>query len=107
MIRFYKKFKLALEKKYKLTQFYEIFRYGIVGIFTTIINLGVYVFLAHNLCINFMYANAIAWTIAVIFAFFTNKIIVFKKLDMSLNIIVIEFIDFLQEYLICFLCILE
>ena len=94
MIRFFKNFKLALEKKYKLTQFYEIFRYGIVGVCTTIINLGVYTFFAHNLNINFMYANAIAWTIAVVFAFFTNKLIVFKKFDMSINVLIIESIAF-------------
>ena len=94
MISFYKKIKLKLENKEKLNQFYELFRYGIVGVCTTIINLGAYTFFAHNLNINFMYANAIAWTIAVIFAFFTNKIIVFKKFAISINILIIEFIAF-------------
>lgn len=84
-------------KKYnedKLEKIFELFRYGIVGICTTIINIYVYKFCAHTIGIYYLYANMIAWSVAVIFAFFTNKFIVFRNMNTELKILKKEFISF-------------
>lgn len=56
----------------------ETFLYLIFGIFTTLINILTYKILV-NLNINYIIANIIAWIISVIFAFITNKYIVFNN----------------------------
>lgn len=52
--------------------------YGIVGVCTTAINYIVY-YMALHTQLHYLLANSIAWLIAVIFAFYTNKNIVFKS----------------------------
>lgn len=56
----------------------ETFLYLTFGIFTTLINIFTYKILV-NLNINYIIANIIAWIISVIFAFITNKYIVFNN----------------------------
>ena len=62
----------------------EIIAYLIIGFLTTVLNLLVYYictkyFLNPDKIIHVEIANVIAWIIAVIFAYFTNRIIVFKS----------------------------
>ena len=62
----------------------EIIAYLIIGFLTTVINLLVYYvctnyFLNPEKIINVEIANVIAWTLAVIFAYVTNRIIVFRS----------------------------
>ena len=62
----------------------EIIAYLIIGFLTTVLNLLVYYictkyFLNPDRIIHVEIANVIAWIIAVIFAYFTNRIIVFKS----------------------------
>ena len=69
----------------------EIIAYLIIGFLTTVINLLVYYvctryFLDPEKIINVEIANVIAWTIAVIFAYVTNRVIVFRsKNDKVIN----------------------
>jgi len=68
----------------------EIINYLIVGGFTTIVSLGSFALLIRVLNINYLFANIVSWILAVLFAYFTNKIFVFKsKRD--------KFIDNLKE----------
>lgn len=57
----------------------EIIRYGFVGILTTLVNYIVFVFVLYMNTEIYLIANTIAWVVAVIFAYYTNKIYVFKK----------------------------
>ena len=62
----------------------EIIAYLIIGFLTTILNLAVYYictnyFLNPEKIIHVEIANVIAWVIAVVFAYFTNRIIVFRS----------------------------
>ena len=64
----------------------EIIAYLIIGFLTTVLNLVVYYvcttwFLDPEKIINVEIANVIAWTIAVIFAYVTNRVIVFRSKD--------------------------
>jgi len=68
-----------LYKKYK-----AIINYLVVGVLTTLVNLityyaCVYTFLDPNNPIQLQIANIIAWTTAVIFAYFTNRKYVFES----------------------------
>lgn len=61
-------------KKYKESIMYLIF-----GILTVIINISSYIFITRILKLEFLTANIIAWIIAVIFAYTTNKLYVFQS----------------------------
>ena len=75
---------INLYKKYQ-----EIINYLIVGVLTTVVSLVTYyicvlTFLDPNKAIELQIANIISWIIAVLFAFVTNKIFVFKSKNKNL-----------------------
>ncbi len=57
----------------------ELFRYGIIGVLTTIINIIFYYVFVDILKINYIISTILSWLVAVIFAFFGNKYVVFKN----------------------------
>lgn len=73
---------------------YDVIMYLIIGIFTTGINWTAYAALSAA-DIEITAANAAAWMIAVIFAFFTNKLIVFNSRSFSPNVVLPEAAKFL------------
>ena len=82
---------LELLKKYD-----EIIRYLIIGVLTTIVSLityylCTYTFLNPNKGIELQIANVISWIVSVIFAYITNRILVFKSKN---NNIIKEVISF-------------
>ena len=76
-------------------QFKELFIYGIFGVLTTIVNICVYTLCANQLFLHYLVANVIAWVIAVIFAFITNKLFVFKSKSWERKIWINEFTKFI------------
>lgn len=84
---------INLYKKYE-----EIINYLIVGVLTTVVSLATYyicvlTFLDPNKAIELQIANIISWVCAVLFAFITNKIFVFKSKNKK---IFKEFISFVS-----------
>ena len=71
----------------------ELIRYLIVGLSTTIINWLVYTPLV-VLGFNITVANAVAWFVAVLFAFFTNKFFVFRSEEKQVKLFFIELFSF-------------
>lgn len=63
---------LSLLKKYR-----EVILYLVLGVCTTLINLAVFWVLHSPLKVNELVANVIAWTMAVMFAYLTNRELVF------------------------------
>ena len=61
-----------LYRKYK-----EVLLYLFFGVLTTVVSIGSYAFFNVTLGINELIANVISWVLAVLFAFFTNRIWVF------------------------------
>ena len=59
----------------------EIILYLVFGVATTIVNWVVYVFAL--LFLNLTISNAIAWVIAVLFAYIVNKVFVFQSKERS------------------------
>lgn len=80
---------IDLIKKYK-----EIILYVIFGAATTAINWIVYTVCIKVFSIEMTLSNALAWIIAVLFAFVTNKIFVFESKDKSLGTILKEGVSF-------------
>ena len=61
----------------------EIIVYVIIGALTTLIYFIVYFPFTKILDVNYKLSTCIAWIVAVIFAFYTNKYIVFRSEDNS------------------------
>ena len=79
----------VLVKRYQ-----DIIIYLIFGVLTTLVNFIVY-FLLYNVAkTSATLANVVAWAVAVIFAFVTNKPFVFQSKDWSLPVVVPEFCKF-------------
>lgn len=62
----------------------EVWNYIIVGLLTTVVSLATYficteTFLDPNNSIELQIANVLSWVLAVAFAYFTNRIFVFKS----------------------------
>lgn len=68
--------------------------YGIFGVLTTLINIGVYTVSYNKLGISNVVSNIIAWIAGVLFAFITNKIWVFESKSLDLQVLLREFMSF-------------
>ena len=65
-------------------QYGEIIRYLVVGVMTTVVSLAVYYGLVSTVldpknALQLQAANVISWVAAVTFAFFANKVFVFRS----------------------------
>lgn len=96
-----------MEKIKKLWRFMtspEMILYIVFGVLTTIINILVYTFLRPRLPLNevaaVLTANAIAWVLAVAFAFVTNKLFVFKSKSFEARLFWWELITFVGARLL-------
>ena len=70
-----------LIKKYK-----EIIMYLIFGVLTTLVNWFCYAFLTKS-GMEMNISNCIAWLVAVLFAFITNKVFVFESKNMEMRFV--------------------
>lgn len=67
--------------------------YLVFGVLTTLVDFLAYIGF-RECSVNFMIANVLSWSIAVIFAFITNKIYVFNSKSIKLQTIKDEFLSF-------------
>ena len=78
----------------------ELFFYGVFGVGATVINIVSYRVLANIFGKKyFLIANIIAWILAFIFAFITNKLFVFESKSWEAQIAMNEFVGFLSARL--------
>lgn len=78
----------------------ETILYVIFGVLTTIVNLIAYYLFSNIININYLISNAIAWIISVVFAYITNKFFVFNSSYINKDVIIKEFIKFMNCRLI-------
>ena len=78
----------------------EIVNYFIFGVLTTLINWSVYALMVGVFNVSIHLSNAIAWLLAVAFAFITNKIWVFNCLKWNLSALIKEGSSFLGSRII-------
>lgn len=80
---------LGLLSKYK-----SFITYGIFGALTTLINIGIYSLCYQQIGIGNVASNVIAWIVAVLFAFVTNKIFVFESKSLVPAVLFAEAVSF-------------
>ena len=90
----------------KSDRFREIFVYGVVGVLTTIVNYAVYfafsrgvaalLGLAPDHAAMILAAKIVAWVAAVSFAFWANKVYVFRSADWSAGVVRRELPSFIS-----------
>ncbi len=72
----------------------DFFVYCIFGAMATAVNMGSYYLLYEHMGIGNILATAIAWFLAVTFAFFTNKFFVFREPSMQVGKVLVELVSF-------------
>lgn len=74
----------------------ETILYLFFGAFTTLVNIVSYLFFTRVIPFNFMVANALAWILAVLFAYVTNKFFVFESKKVEIRFLFKEFLSFVS-----------
>ena len=82
---------IELIKKYR-----ELISYIFFGGMTTAVNFAVYSLCVGPFSIEMTLSNAIAWVVAVIFAFVTNKLFVFRSAARGASALLYEALTFLS-----------
>ncbi len=73
----------------------ESISYLVFGVLTTAVDYFVYQVL-RLLDVHYLFAQGMAWTAAVLFAFVTNKIFVFQSREMRMRTLFLEFVSFVS-----------
>lgn len=81
----------------------ETISYIIFGVLTTIVDFLFYILCSKILGINYLLSNVVSWFSAVIFAYITNKMFVFKSESYSLKTLANEIPAFLSARIISLL----
>ena len=77
-----------------LEKYRELISYLFFGVLTTAVNFIVYLPVYNILGLSASVSNMIAWVVAVVFAYFVNKIYVFRSLDWSRKPVIPELTKF-------------
>ena len=77
-----------------MVQYWEVLSYLIFGVLTTVVNYLVYLPVYNFVGLSAALSNAIAWVVAVAFAYLTNKPFVFKSHDWSAKTVIPELTKF-------------
>ena len=75
-------------------RYWEVLSYLIFGVLTTVVNYLVYLPAYNVLGMTAALSNALAWVVAVAFAYLTNKPFVFKSHDWSAKTVIPELTKF-------------
>ena len=77
-----------------INKYWDILTYLFFGVLSTVVNYAVYLPAFYMLGLSAAVSNVIAWTVAVAFAFLTNKPFVFKSHDWSRKTVLPELSKF-------------
>ena len=84
---------------YYIKKYESVLLYLIFGVLTTFVNIVVYYILFNHVLFSNILSNGIAWVAAVIFAFITNKIWVFKSKTLEIEQVIKELSAFFSARL--------
>lgn len=90
--------KLFSTIKILLVKYKELITYAIFGVLTTVVNYIVYFLLLDVMSVNYLVVNVLAWIVAVLFAYVTNRIWVFESRAKGAKMLV-EFVSFVGSRL--------
>lgn len=79
-----------------LEKYRELISYVFWGVMTTLVNYVVYFICTKAIGIDYLIANVIAWFVAVVFAFWVNKVYVFHSYQKDAKTMVREFGTFVS-----------
>lgn len=82
-----------------MAKYEEIILYLFWGVMTTVVSWGSYAIFARYADFPVLFANAMSWLFATLFAFFTNKFFVFKSRSMRLKLVLRELTLFVSTRL--------
>ena len=77
-----------------LSRHWDVISYLFFGVLTTMVNYLVYLPCYNLLGLSAAFSNVIAWAVAVVFAYLTNKPFVFRSHDWSASTVIPEFAKF-------------
>ena len=77
-----------------LSRHWDVISYLFFGVLTTVVNYLVYLPCYNLLGLSAAFSNVIAWAVAVVFAYLTNKPFVFRSHDWSVSTVIPEFVKF-------------
>lgn len=77
-----------------LSRHWDVISYLFFGVLTTVVNYLVYLPCYNLLGLSAAISNVIAWAVAVVFAYLTNKPFVFRSHDWSVSTVIPEFAKF-------------
>lgn len=70
-----------------LFKYKSLLSYAFFGVCTTMVNIAVYQMMYGVICIENVPATVVAWIVAVLFAFITNKLFVFDSKSFELSVL--------------------
>lgn len=79
----------------KLCKISQTSSYIVFGLLTTLVNFIVYLFFTKAIPLDYKIAASLAWILAVLFAFITNKFYVFQSRKTDIALLFREFSSFL------------
>jgi putative flippase GtrA len=79
-----------------IVKYWDVLSYLFFGVMTTVVNYLVYLPLYNGMGMSATAANAVAWVVAVAFAYLTNKPFVFRSNDWSMKTVVPELTKFVS-----------
>ena len=79
-----------------IAKYWDILAYLVFGVLTTVVNYLIYLPCLNLLHLSGAVSNAIAWVVAVAFAYVTNKPFVFKSHDWSSKTVIPELTKFVS-----------
>lgn len=79
-----------------LEKYREVISYIFWGVMTTLVNYVVYFVCTKALGIDYLISNVAAWFLSVLFAFWVNKVYVFRSYDKDIRTMVREFGTFVS-----------
>ena len=79
-----------------LEKYWDVVTYLFFGVLTTVVNYVIYLPVYNLLGLTAAVSNAIAWVVAVAFAYLTNKPFVFRSHDWSAKTVVPELAKFVS-----------
>jgi uncharacterized membrane protein YfhO/putative flippase GtrA len=85
---------------YIYNKYEQIVNYLIIGVLTTIVNFIAYVLFARVVGFDYIISSIISWIIAVLFAYITNKIFVFRSKTYTTNSFITEMYQFFKYRLV-------
>lgn len=79
-----------------IVKYWDVITYLVFGVLTTVVNYLVYLPVYNLLGLSAAISNAIAWVVAVAFAYLTNKPFVFRSHDWSAKTVIPELTKFVS-----------